>query len=155
MLKLNIKAPQFCLQDQDEKKHCLKDYLGQWILIYFYPKDDTPGCVKEACAIRDAYADFEKLKIQVFGVSKDPIKSHKKFSQKFELPFPLLADDGLKVVQKYKVYGKKKFMGREYMGVNRVSFLINPKGKIQKIYEKVKPAEHAQEVLNDLKDLIN
>jgi len=151
--KINTKAPQFCLRDQDDKEHCLKDYLGKWILIYFYPRDNTPGCTKEACTICDNFSAFNKLKIQVFGISKDNIKSHKKFSDKFDLPFPLLADDGIKVVKQYGVYGLKKFMGREYMGVNRISFLINLEGKIKKIYEKVKPAEHAQEVLNDLKDL--
>ena len=151
--KINTKAPQFCLQDQNEKEHCLKDCAGNWVLIYFYPKDDTPGCTKEACAIRDNFSQFKKLKITVFGISKDPVKKHKKFVDKYELPFTLLADDGLEVVKKYGVYGKKKFMGREYIGVNRISFLIDADGKIRKIYEKVKPEEHASEVLKDFKAL--
>src|SRR3989344_3169611 len=152
-LKIGKSAPDFTLSDQDGKNHKLSDYRGQWVLIYFYPKDDTPGCTKEACAIRDMMPDFKKLKLQVFGISIQDSKSHKKFVEKYDLPFKLLADLDKKVVTKYGVWGKKKFMGREYMGTFRKSFLIDPKGKIAKIYENVKPETHAEEILEDLKKL--
>jgi peroxiredoxin Q/BCP len=143
------KAPDFKLPDQNGKIHSLKDYKGDWLLLYFYPKDDTTGCTAEACAIRDNYATFGKMKTKILGVSKDSSKSHAKFATKYKLPFPLLADEDLKVMKAYGVWGKKKFMGREYMGTFRTSFLIDPKGSIAKIYEKVAPAEHAKEVLAD------
>ncbi len=146
-------APDFTLGDQDGKSHTLSTYRGQWVLIYFYPKDDTPGCTKEACAIRDMMPDFKKLKLQVFGISIQDEKSHKKFAEKYDLPFTLFADTDKKVVTKYGVWGKKKFMGREYMGTFRTSFLIDPKGKIAKIYENVKPEIHADQILEDLKRL--
>lgn len=150
-LKIGTKAPDFKTTDQDGKKHKLSEYRGGWILLYFYPKDDTPGCTKEACAIRDMMPDFKKLKLQVFGVSIQNEKSHKKFAEKYDLPFTLLVDEDKKIVNKYGVWAKKKFMGREYMGTLRSSFLIDPKGKIAKIYENVKPEIHADEVLEDLK----
>ncbi len=146
-------APNFSLQDQDEKTHTLKDYQGNWVLIYFYPKDDTPGCTKQACAIRDEFPAFKKLNCVVFGISTDTEKSHKKFEKKFDLPFTLLADTEKKVVNAYGVWAPKKFMGREFLGTLRTSFLINPEGKIAKVYEKVKPELHAEEVLADLKTL--
>ena len=152
-LKSGDTAPDFILLDQDGKKHKLSDYRGQWVLVYFYPKDDTPGCTKEACSIRDMMPDFKKLKLKVFGVSIQGVVSHKKFAEKYDLPFTLLADEDKKVVEKYGVWGKKKFMGREYMGTFRISFLINPKGKIAKVYENVKPEVHADEILADLKKL--
>ncbi len=153
MLKINSKAPDFKLPDQNGKEHSLKEYRGKWVLLYFYPKDDTPGCTKEACAIRDSLPDFKKLKITVLGVSVDSVKSHKKFSEKHSLPFTLLADEDKAVVKKYGVWAKKKFIGREYMGTLRTSFLIDPFGKIAKIYENVKPEIHAEEVLRDFKEL--
>lgn len=152
-LKEGKLAPDFTVADQNGKSHTLSDYRGQWVLIYFYPKDDTPGCTKEACAIRDMMPNFKKLKLQIFGVSVDSVKSHKKFEEKYDLPFTLLADEDKKIVGKYGVWGKKKFMGREYMGTFRTSFLIDPKGKIAKIYEKVKPEVHAEEILDDLKKM--
>ena len=152
-LKVGIVAPEWKTIDQDGKTHKLSGYKGQWVLMYFYPKDDTPGCTKEACAIRDMMPDFKKLKLKVFGISIQNAKSHKKFAEKYDLPFTLLADEDKKVVEKYDVWAKKKFMGREYMGTLRVSFLIDPKGKIAKIYENVKPEIHAQEILEDLKKL--
>lgn len=148
-VQVGQKAPGFALPDQNGKIHELKSYLGSWVLIYFYPKDDTPGCTLEACSIRDNWDAFSKAGIQVLGISTDSVKSHGKFSSKYKLPFTILADEEKKVVSDYGVYGKKKFMGREYMGTNRMSFLINPQGKVVKIYEKVKPTEHAQEVLRD------
>ena len=149
-LHVGDKAPVFSLLDQEGKEHALKDYQGQWVLLYFYPKDDTPGCTKEACSFRDNLPKFKKMKAVVFGISVDSVKSHAKFATKFKLPFTLLADDKKEVVEQYGVWGKKKFMGREYMGTFRNSFLIDPKGKIAKIYEQVKPELHPDEVLKDL-----
>jgi thioredoxin-dependent peroxiredoxin len=152
MPKLNSKAPAFSLSDQDGKIHKLSDYTGKWVVLYFYPKDDTLGCTKEACVMRDSLPDLKKLKAMVLGVSVDTVKSHKKFADKYELPFTLLADEDKKVVNKYGVWAKKKFMGREYMGTLRTTFIIGPDGKIKKIYENVKPPTHAEEVLRDLKE---
>ena len=152
-LRVNAKAPDFSLADQDGKIHKLSEYKGEWVLLYFYPKDDTTCCTVEACGMRDSFPQFKKLKLTVLGVSVDSVKSHKKFAEKYKLPFALLADEEKKVVEKYGVWAKKKFMGREYMGTLRTSFLINPEGKIAKIYEKVKPPVHADEVLHDLKEL--
>ncbi len=153
VLKVGDVAPDFSLPDQDNKKHSIADYKGKWILIYFYPKDDTPGCTKEACTLRDNYDAFKKLKAIVLGISVDSVNSHKKFIEKYKLPFTLLADEEKEVVNQYGAWGKKKFMGREYLGTNRMSFLINPAGVITKIYNKVKPEIHAEEVLQDIKML--
>jgi peroxiredoxin Q/BCP len=144
------KAPAFTLPDQDGVEHSLTEYKGKWVLLYFYPKDNTPGCTIEACTIRDQFKDFQKIKAVVLGVSTDSVKSHKRFVDAFNLPFTLLADETKEVVGKYGVFGEKKMMGRTYMGVKRSSFLINPEGKIAKVYEKVKPEAHAAEVLADL-----
>lgn len=152
-LKINDKAPEFNMPDQEGKLHRLTDYKGKYVLLYFYPKDDTPGCTKEACTIRDSFEGFGKMKTIVLGVSADSVASHKKFAEKYKLPFPLLSDESKEIMKAYGAYGKKKFMGREYNGVFRISFLINPKGLIEKIYEKVKPPEHADEVLTDLNAL--
>jgi peroxiredoxin Q/BCP len=151
--KEKTKAPAFSLSDQNGTTHTLLDYKGKWVLLNFYPKDDTPGCTKEACALRDAFPAFGKLNAVIMGVSADSESKHQKFIDKFSLPFILLADTEKEVVRKYGVWGKKKFMGREYLGINRMSFLIDPKGKIAKVYREVKPAEHAKEVLEDLKAL--
>ena len=150
---LGKKAPNFTLPDQDNLLHSLKNYLGNWVIIYFYPKDDTPGCTKEACSFRDNLPKFKKLSVPVIGISADSVSKHKKFSGKFDLNFTLLADEDKKVVASYGVWQKKKFMGREYMGIVRSSFLIDPKGKIVKVYEGVKPDTHVEEVLKDLKNL--
>lgn len=153
-LKINQKAPTFTLFDQDGNEHSLSDYKGKWVLLYFYPQDDTPGCTKEVCAIRDNFPDFNKLKLTPLGISVDPVESHKKFATKYKLPFTILSDESKGVVKKYGVWAKKKFIGREYMGTLRTSFLINTTGKIVKIYEKVKPELHASEVLEDMKTLL-
>ncbi len=143
-------APDFTLLDQNGAEHSLSQYKGQWVLIYFYPKDNTPGCTKQACTLRDAEPAFEKLDAAVLGISGDSVASHKKFVEKFSLPFPLLADFDKKVIKAYGSWGKKKLMGREYMGIFRNSFLISPDGKIAKVYEGVRPEKHAEEVLADI-----
>lgn len=143
-------APDFTLLDQDGTSHTLSAYQGKRVLLYFYPKDDTPGCTKEACMLRDALPNFTKLDAVVFGVSADSVKSHKKFAEKYGLPFTLLADEGKEVVNAYGVWGKKKMMGREYDGIFRTSFLIAADGSIEKVYENVKPELHAAQVLKDL-----
>ena len=148
--KVQSKAPAFKLLDQNGDSHALSDYVGKWVLLYFYPKDDTPGCTKEACAIRDSWKEFKKHNAVVLGISVDSVKSHEKFAAKYKLPFTILSDEKKEVVRKYGVWGNKKFMGRSYDGTFRTSFLINPAGKIAKIYEKVKPEIHAEEVLMDL-----
>lgn len=147
------KAPTFTLPDQDGKTHSLKDYAGRWVLLYFYPKDDTPGCTIEACTIRDQFQDFKKIKAVVLGVSTDSVESHKRFADAYELPFTLLADAEKKVVNLYGVWGEKNMMGKKYMGTKRTSFLIAPDGKIAKVYENVKPPVHAGQVIADIRAL--
>lgn len=150
-LKINDTAPDFELPDQDGKTIKLSNFKGQKVLIYFYPRDFTPGCTTEACSLRDSFLNFKNLNAVVLGISKDSVESHKKFVKKFNLPFTLLADVDHKVQQKYGVWQEKKFLGKTYMGTLRTSFLIGEKGKIAKIYQKVKPLAHAAEVLKDLK----
>ncbi len=147
MLTVGSRAPLFILPDQNGKEHAISDYLGKWVLLYFYPKDDTPGCTKEACGIRDNFGEYKKKKIVVLGVSADSAKSHTKFAVKYSLPFTLLADENKEVVNLYGVWAKKKFMGRDYMGILRHSFLIDPQGDVAKIFDSVKPEAHAREVL--------
>ncbi len=151
MLKVGNKAPKFELPDQDGKTHKLSDYLGKKVLIYFYPKDDTPGCTTEACNFRDNFADMSKMGLVVLGVSKDSVKSHKKFVDKYDLNFPILSDESTEMIGGYGAWRLKKFMGREYMGIERMSVLIDEVGKVSKIYESVKPAVHTQEVMGDVK----
>jgi peroxiredoxin Q/BCP len=148
-LKIKDKAPAFILPDQDGKPHQLSDWKGQWLLLYFYPKDDTPGCTTEACTLQERLPDLGKAGLAVVGISVDSVESHRKFADKYKLSFPLLADEMREVVQLYGVWGKKKFMGKEYRGITRSSFLINPDGRIAKIYPKVDPAVHAEEIARD------
>jgi peroxiredoxin Q/BCP len=148
MVKEGSIAPDFKVKNTDGETVRLKDLRGRKVVLYFYPKDDTPGCTKEACAFRDAFSGFKKRDIEVLGVSTDSEASHKKFTAKYKLPFTLLADTDHAIADAYGVYGEKKFMGRTYMGVKRMTFLIDEKGKVKKVFEKVKPEEHAQEVLD-------
>jgi peroxiredoxin Q/BCP len=150
MLNIGDIAPDFELSDQDGKIHKLSEYLGKKVVLYFYPKDDTPGCTKEACGFRDSFADYRKNDITILGVSKDSEKSHAKFVNKYSLPFTLLSDTETTVAQAYGVWGLKKFMGREYYGMNRVTYVIDEDGKVFQVYKKVKPDVHAAEILKDI-----
>ena len=152
MLDVGKKAPDFSLLNQDEKKISLKDFIGQKVVLYFYPKDDTSGCTKEACSFSDDLPKFSKIDAVIIGVSPDSVKSHKKFSEKYKLKFDLLADDEKKVVEKYGVWKEKSMYGRKYMGVERTTFIIDENGKIKKIFNKVKVDGHTKEVLEALKD---
>lgn len=149
-LPAGIPAPDFELPDDTNIPRKLSDYRGKNVVLYFYPEDDTPGCTKEACNFRDDYSAYEKANVVILGVSPNDVKSHVKFKNKFRLPFPLLADLGHKVCDLYGVWGPKKFMGREYEGVLRTTFLIDAAGNIVKVFEKVRPAEHSEEVLSAL-----
>jgi peroxiredoxin Q/BCP len=146
-LKVGDPAPEFSAATNGGGKVSLADLRGKNVVLYFYPRDDTPGCTKEACSFRDYFAEFKKAGLVMLGVSTDPVKSHDKFAEKFKLPFTLLADEDKKIVQAYGVWGEKSFMGRKYLGTHRVTFLIGPDGRIKKIWPKVKPDEHAGEVL--------
>lgn len=146
-INLGSSAPTFSLPDENEKIHSLQDYIGQTVLLYFYPKDDTPGCTTEACNFRDDYSAYQEAGVVILGVSPDSPKKHTKFKAKYELPFTLLADADHQVCDAYGVWGPKKFMGREYEGVHRTTFLIGPDGVIQQVFEKVKPAKHSAEIL--------
>jgi peroxiredoxin Q/BCP len=150
MLKENTLAPDFQLSDEAGVLHSLSQYRGKEIVLYFYPKDDTPGCTTEACNFRDDYSAFEKAGVVILGVSPDSPQSHAKFKQKYHLPFPLLADEEHKVCELYEVWGKKSMYGKEYYGVNRTTYLIGKDGMIRKVFEKVKPAEHSAEILAQL-----
>jgi peroxiredoxin Q/BCP len=152
-LKISSKAPDFKLPDQSGKIHQLADYQGKWLLLYFYPKDNTPGCTVEACSLRDNWADFGKLNASVLGISADSVVSHQKFADKFSLSFPILADEEKFMIRRYGVLAPKSMFGKTFLGIRRSSFLIDPQGKIVKIYEKVKPTEHAAQVLKDLAEL--
>jgi thioredoxin-dependent peroxiredoxin len=147
-IKEGDKAPDFSVRDASGNTVSLKDLRGKKVVLYFYPKDDTPGCTKEACAFRDSFAKFKKRGIEILGVSLDNEKSHQKFAQKYDLPFRLLADTDRAVSESYGTYGEKKFMGRKYMGNHRMTFLIDEKGRIKKVFSKVKPEAHVEEVLD-------
>lgn len=142
-----VPAPNFKLPDQNGKPHELKDYLGKPVVLYFYPKDETPGCTKEACSFRDNYSQYEQAGVVVLGVSPDSVESHAKFAANHHLPFTLLADEGHQVAEQYGVWGLKKNFGREYSGIMRTTFLIDESGIVRKVFKNVKPAEHGPEVL--------
>jgi peroxiredoxin Q/BCP len=149
-LAAGIPAPDFELLDDTNTPRKLSDFRGKNVVLYFYPNDDTPGCTKEACNFRDDYSAYQKADVVILGVSPNDVKSHVKFKNKFGLPFPLLADVEHKVCDLYGVWGPKKFMGKEYEGVLRTTFLIDARGNIVKVFEKVRPAEHSEEVLSAL-----
>ena len=153
MIKINTKAPNFTLNSTDGKVYSLKDSLGKYVVIYFYPKDDTPGCTIETNDFNKLLAKFKKLNCDVFGISKDNLKSHHKFKKKYKIKFDLLSDVELGILKKYKVWAKRKFMGREFMGIVRTTLLINPNAKIAKIWNNVKVKDHAKEVLDTLKKI--
>ena len=148
-----MKSINFTLPSTNNLNYSLKDSLGKYVVLYFYPKDDTPGCAIETNDFNKLLSKFKKLECEVYGVSKDNLKSHNKFRDKYKIKFDLLADEELNVLKKYKVWGKKKFMGREFMGVLRTTFLINKKGEIIKIWDNVKVKDHAKEVLDTLKNI--
>ncbi len=153
MLQVNKKAPAINLPDVNGKKRTLKEFLGKKVVLYFYPKDMTPGCTTEACDFRDAFPNFKKLKAVVIGISPDSVERHKKFIEKYELPFILLSDEKKTVLEKYGVWKEKNMYGRKYMGVVRTTVLIDEKGIVRKIYPKVKVKGHVEEVYNDLKEI--
>lgn len=148
-----MKAPLFSLPDQDGKTRSLSEYRGSWVLLYFYPKDDTPGCTKEACSFRDAQSIYKEKGIQVIGVSKDSVASHRKFADKYHLAFPLLSDETKTALTAYNAWGEKKFLGKTITGTLRKSFLIGPDGEIRKEYSKVNVLSHAEEILRDFESL--
>ena len=153
MIKEKTKAPLFKLPSTNKKNYMLRDSLGKYVVIYFYPKDDTPGCTIETNDFNKLISSFKKLECEIFGVSKDSLKSHNKFRDKYKIKFDLLTDEKIEVLKKYKVWAKKKFMGREFMGILRTTFLIDKKGKIIKIWKNVKVKDHAKDVLETLKSL--
>jgi peroxiredoxin Q/BCP len=149
-LKAGDTAPDFSAQTNGGGNIKLSDFRGKHVVLYFYPKDDTPGCTTEACSFRDNLADLQKRGVVVFGASTDSVKSHDKFAGKFKLNFPLIADESKEIAKSYDAWGEKSFMGRKYMGTHRITFLIGPDGTIKKIWPKVKPAEHVKEILKEL-----
>ncbi len=156
MLQTGDQAPlDIVVSNQEGKTASLQDWLGKYTVIYFYPKDDTPGCTKEACGIRDDWGQFEAMGVSVFGVSPDGAESHQKFINKFQLPFPLLCDPEHQLAEAFGAWGEKKNFGKTYHGTLRYTFILDAQGVVVKVYPKVKPEEHAQELLQDLKTLIS
>ncbi len=152
-LKEGDTAPAFDLPDQNGKRHKLEDYRGKWVVLYFYPKDMTPGCTVEACNFRDSFSAFSDLDVVILGVSKDSIETHADFSKMYELPFPILSDLNSTVCENYGVWKERSTSGKKFMGINRSTFIIDPTGKIAKIYDKVDVKEHAQELLDEIRNL--
>lgn len=150
MVEAGAKAPAIALPDQNGKVHTLEDYKGKWVVLYFYPKDNTPGCTTESCGFRDAKPKYNAANAVIFGISCDNEASHTKFIAKYNLPFNLLADTNKKTVTDYGVYKEKSMYGKKCMGIERTTFLIDPQGNIAKIYHKVKPNGHEEEVLSDI-----
>jgi thioredoxin-dependent peroxiredoxin len=151
MIEVGKKAPPFTLLDSSNKKVSLSDFAGRKVILYFYPKDMTSGCTQEACDFRDSFPNFKKVKTEVIGISIDSTASHKKFSDKYDLPFTLLCDEKKEVVQKYGVWKEKSMYGKKYMGIERTTFIIDEDGKIRNIFQKVKVAGHVEEILQALK----
>ena len=147
-IKMGLPAPDFSLKDDEGRTRNLSEFKGTKFVLYFYPKDDTPGCTTEACNFRDDYNAYVDAGITILGVSPDSVKSHQNFREKFNLPFSLLADEDHKVAEAFGVWGKKKFMGKEYMGVLRTTFIVDENGRIAHAFEDVKPADHSKEILS-------
>lgn len=154
MLHIGDQMPAFSLPDQDGVVHSSDEYKGKWLIVYFYPKDDTPGCTAEACSFRDNFEQFTERGITIIGISKDSVRSHKKFQEKHQLPFTILSDTSTETIQAFGAWGEKKFMGKAYMGIFRTTFLIDPEGKIVKVYENVNFMNHAEEVLKNMSALL-
>lgn len=146
-------APDFSLPDQTGQLHQLSQYRGQWVLVYFYPRDNTPGCTREACELRDAWADLAAANTVVLGISSDSVASHQAFADQHHLPFPLLADINKEVIKAYDAWQPKSMFGHSFLGIQRRSVLIDPQGAVAKIYPKVQPAQHAREVWRDVREL--
>ncbi|NCT02134.1 peroxiredoxin [Candidatus Parcubacteria bacterium] len=153
MLDIKRKAPAFHLKDETGTVRRLSDYSGSWVIIYFYPKDDTPGCTKEACTIAEIYDEFASLGVTVLGVSKDSSESHAQFKEKYHLPFTLLSDESTKMIQAYGAWQEHSMYGKKFMGTARITYVVDPKGKIVAVYPKVSPASHALQLLKDLKTI--
>ncbi len=151
MLEVGMKAPDFTLADKDGNMVSLSDFAGKRVVLYFYPKDNTPGCTRQACAFARTYEDYRNLDVPVIGISKDSVASHLKFAQKYELPFVLLADPDLQAIQAYDVWKEKKLYGKVSMGVVRTTYVVDPQGNIEKVMPKVKPDTNADEILAYLK----
>ena len=151
MLELNVKAPDFTLSDKEGKQVSLTDFLGHKVVLYFYPKDNTPGCTRQACAFAGAYDEFQRMGVTVIGISKDSVASHVKFAEKYNLPFVLLSDPDLQVIRAYDVWQEKKMCGKVSMGVVRTTYIIDEEGKISHVMPKVKPDTNAAEILEILK----
>lgn len=152
LLLVGDKAPDFSTFDQNGKRVSLQDFQGKKVILYFYPKDNTPGCTKEACAFKDKFSLFEAQNTVIIGVSVDGIKSHKSFVEKYQLPFILLSDTDKDIVEAYKVWGEKTLYGKKYFGINRVTYLIDESGSILAVFPKVKPELHAEEILSFLRE---
>ncbi|HLI52272.1 MAG TPA: peroxiredoxin [Thermomicrobiaceae bacterium] len=150
---MSTPAPDFTLPDATGKTHSLDDYHGQWLVLYFYPKDDTPGCTTEACAFRDNYARLQEAGLAVVGVSRDTVESHQKFAQKYDLQFPLLSDENADTIKAYGAWGKRMVRGEEREGIKRNTYVIDPEGNIRKSYESVDPATHTDQILSDIEEL--
>lgn len=152
MLPLGSSAPTFTLPNQDGKDISLSDFLGRWIVVYFYPKDDTPGCTDEACSFRDANSELTDAGITVIGISKDTVASHKKFADKYNLNFHILADPATEVIQAYGAWQEKSMYGKKYLGIQRSTILVNPEGKVAQVFPKVTPKNHATEILKAIQE---
>ena len=146
-IQKGLPAPEFSLNDDEGRTRVLSEFKGTKVVLYFYPKDDTPGCTTEACNFRDDYGAYVDAGITILGISPDSVKSHQEFREKYKLPFSLLADEDHKVAEAYGVWDKKRFMGKEYLGVLRTTFIVDEKGRIAHVFEDVKPADHSKEIL--------
>lgn len=154
MLSPNTAAPAFSLPDQHGKIHQLSEYLGKWLILYFYPKDDTPGCTKEACSFQNSYHLLAGRGVTILGISADSVESHLQFANKYNLTFPLLSDPDKSVIKAYQAWAPKIIFGKEVLGIKRISYLINPEGKIDQAYENVNPTTHSGQILTDLNKLL-